>query len=87
MKYCKLKNDGSIEELKDNLLSLDGMIYSNPSPARLKEQGYKPLFSESEPEYNKETEILERIYTQTEEHIIESFVIRKRSAENEVHSL
>ena len=78
MKYCKLKNDGSIEELKNGLLSVNGKIYSNPSPARLKEYGYKPLIPENEPEYDSENEVLERIYTQTEEHIIESFVVRKK---------
>ena len=87
MKYCKLINDGSIEELKDNILSLNGMIYTNPSPARLKEHGYKPLISENEPEYDTKTEFLERIYTQTEDSIIESFVIRKRSDSDEIYSL
>lgn len=87
MKYCKLINDGSIEELKGNVLLLNGMIYSNPSPARLKEHGYKPLLSEKEPEYDTKTEFLERIYTQTEDCIIESFVVRKRSVSDEIYSL
>ena len=87
MKYYKLKNDGSIESLENGVLSLKGMIYSNPSPTRLKECGYKPLISETQPEYDAENEFLERVYTQTEESIIESFVIRKRSADNEIYSL
>lgn len=87
MKYYKLKNDGGIEELENGVLCLDEVIYSNPSPERLKEQGYKPLISEREPEYDAKTELLEHIYTQTEESIIESFVIRKRSADNEIYSL
>ena len=87
MKYYKLKNDGSIESLENGVLCLDEMIYSNPSPERLKEHGYKPLISETQPEYDAENEFLERVYTQTEESIIESFVIRKRSADNEIYSL
>ena len=87
MKYCKMINDRIIEELKDNILHLNGKIYSNPCPARLKEQGYKPLLSESEPEYDEKSEFLERIYTQTEDSVIESFVIRKRSDSDEIYSL
>ena len=87
MRYCKLINDTSIEELKNNLLILDGRVYTNPTPSRLKEQGYKPLLSEDEPEYDRESEYLERIYTQTEDTIIESFVIRKRSVSDEISSL
>ena len=87
MKYCKLINEKRIEELKNNALRSNGMIYTNPAPKRLKEHGYRLLLSEEEPEYDASSEILERIYTQTEDSIIESFVIRKRSDVNEIHSL
>ena len=87
MKYCKIINDTSIEELKENVLRSNGMIYANPTPKRLKEHGYKPLVSEGAPEYDASKEALERIYTQTEDSIIESFVIRKRSDVNEIHSV
>ena len=87
MKYCKLINDRSIEMLKDGAIVINGKVYSNPSQLRLKEHGYKPLLSENEPEYDEKTEFSERIYTQTEDNIIESFVIRKRSDGDEVHSL
>lgn len=87
MNYYKLINDNSIEMLKNNALILDGRVYTNPSQERLKAHGYKPLLSEDEPEYDKENEFLERIYTQTEDSIIESFIIRKRSGSYENSSL
>ncbi len=87
MNYCKLISDNSIEMLKNGLLIIDGRVYANPSQERLKAQGYKPLLSEDEPEYDKENEFLERIYTQTEDSIIESFIIKKRSVGYENSSL
>lgn len=87
MNYCKLISDNKIEMLKNGVLIIDGRAYINPSQERLKAQGYKPLLSEDEPEYDKENEFLERIYTQTEDSVIESFIIRKRSGSYENSSL
>ena len=78
MKYCKLINDREIELLTESFIVLNGTVYANPSPLRLKESGYKTLICENEPEYDRNTETLERIYTQTQDSVIESYVIRKK---------
>lgn len=87
MKYCKFINDRTVDILTKRYIVIDKTVYANPTESRLREAGYLPLLSEEVPEYDEGAETLERIYTQTEEGVIESFVIRKKEAENEVYSV
>ncbi|MBQ5800369.1 MAG: hypothetical protein IIW20_00635 [Clostridia bacterium] len=87
VKYCKFINDKKIEPLTKKYIVIDGMVYANPTPSRLKGAGYLPLFSEKTPEYDEKSETLERIYTPTDEGVIESFVIRKKEKENEIYTV
>ena len=87
VKYCKFINDKKIEPLTKRYIIIDKTVYANPTPSRLKNAGYQPLFSEQTPEYDENTETLERIYTQTENGVIESFIIRKKEEENEIHTV
>jgi hypothetical protein len=87
MKYCKFINDKKIEPLTKKYIVVEDMVCANPTPTRLKEAGYLPLLSEKMPEYDENTETLECIYTQTDEGVIESFVIRKKEKENEIYTV
>ena len=78
MTYYKLINDKKIEPLENNFIITDKRVYANPTASRLKSCGYLPLFSEEKPEYDIENETIESVYTQTDDYIIESFIIRKK---------
>ncbi len=78
MKYYKLISDREIMPLEESFIIIDKTIYSSPTPKRLKSVGYLPLFSEERPDYNPEKETIESVYTQTDDYIIESFIIRKK---------
>ncbi len=87
MKYCKFINDKTIDVLTKRYVIIDKMVCSNPTESSLRRAGYLPLLSEEEPEYDEESETLERVYTETEKGVIESFIIRKKEEENEVYSV
>ena len=78
MKYYKLISDKEIEEFTKRYVIIEDTVYANPKPSRLKGLGYKPLLSEEEPSYDPELETVERVYTQTEDNIIESFIVRTK---------
>lgn len=50
---------------------------SNPTEDQLKFAGYKPIVEDEVPTYNEETQYLQEVYTETENEIHKSYVIRE----------
>lgn len=65
--YAKLKSDGQIQVAPKVLR----IVVSNPTPERLKYEGYKEVIETDPPEYDPETQRIESHYMEDGENILQ----------------
>lgn len=65
--YAKLKSDGQIQVAPKVLR----IVISNPTPERLKYEGYKEVIETDPPEYDPETQRIESHYVMSGDNILQ----------------
>lgn len=73
MKYYKFISESKIEEYDKKYVVVDGKQISHPSAETLLKAGIKPLVEGPIPEYDENTQYLERYYEDGETDITRQF--------------
>ena len=75
--FFKFINETEIKPYNKGFIVFDGKIYTNPKEEQLKLVGFKPLVQSNKPEIDTATEYLSVIYKETDESIIEEYIVKK----------
>lgn len=69
MELYKVKN-GKLVKYNGGFVVIDNMIHTNPTEEIIRQAGYKPKIEDEQPEYDIETQYLEKVYEDTEDAIL-----------------
>ena len=68
-KLYKIKN-GKLKEYNGGFVVIDNMIHTNPSEEIIRQAGYKDLREDKQPEYDIETQYIDRLLEDTDDGIL-----------------
>ena len=83
MELYKVIN-GKIKKYDDGFVVLDNMIHTNPTEEIIKKAGYKPKIEDEMPEYNADTQYLERVIEDTQDAILVHWEVKEIMYENTI---
>lgn len=76
MELYKIKN-GKLEKFNGGFVVIENMIYTNPTEDLIRKAGYKPKIEDEQPEYDIETQYLERRYEDTDDAVLVHWEVRE----------
>ena len=83
MELYKIKN-GRLKKYNGGFVVIDNMIHTNPSEEIIRQAGYKNLYEDEQPEYDIETQYIERVYEDTEDAILVHWEVKEIEIPKEV---
>lgn len=75
MELYKLKN-GKLVKYNGGFVVIDNMIHTNPTEELIRQAGYKPKIEDEQPDYDIETQYLERVLEDAEDAVLVHWEIR-----------
>ena len=76
MELYKIKN-GKLEKYNGGFVVIDNMIYTNPPEELIRQAGYKDLREDEQPEYDIETQYIEKVYEDTNDAILAHWEVKE----------
>ena len=84
MELYKIKN-GRLKKYNGGFVVIDNkIIHTNPSEEIIRQAGYKNLYEDEQPEYDIETQYIERVYEDTEDAILVHWEVKEIEIPKEV---
>lgn len=75
-KLYKIKN-GKLKEYNGGFVVIDNMIHTNPSEELIRRAGYKDLIEDEQPDYDIETQYIEKVYEDTEDAVLVHWEVKE----------
>ena len=83
MKLYKIKN-GKLKEYNGGFVVIDNMIHTNPSEELVRQVGYKEKIEDEQPDYDIETQYLEKVYEDTEDAVWVHWEVKEMPKEEDM---
>lgn len=75
-----------MQKYNGGFVVIDNMIHTNPTEDIVKKAGYKPKIEDEQPEYNIETQYLERVVEDTEDAILVHWEVKELEIPEDVET-
>ena len=82
-KLYKIKN-GKLKEYNGGFVVIDNMIHTNPSEELVRREGYKEKIEDEQPDYDIETQYLEKVYEDTEDAVWVHWEVKEMPKEEDM---